>query len=269
MIRIGIVGCGTIGTALAKAIQQKFHKFASLFYIADISPLQIKKFLKKVRTKHLQTVSLSELVSKSDFIVETASVQAACEIIPKVLKAGKDILTLSVGGILKVQNLKRLLARSRGHIYIPSGGISGIDAVLAAKVGQIRSVQITTRKPLRSFRDAPYFFKNGIRLRKIRKPTLIFQGNAEKAIRNFPENVNVAVTLSLAGIGPRKTKVRVFTSPTYRYNMHEIKIEGRFGQVVSKVINLPSKENPKTSALAVGSAIATLEKIFAKMKVGT
>ena len=189
--------------------------------------------------------------------------------VPKVLACGKDVLALSVGGILEIKNLNRLLARSRGRVYIPSGGVAGIDAVLAAKTGQIHSVRITTRKPLRSLRSAPYFSKNGFRPEQIKKPTLIFKGNAYEAIRNFPENVNVAATLSLAGIGPKRTHVQIFTSPTYRYNVHEIEINGSFGRIISQVTNLPSQENPKTSALAIGSAIATLEKIFDHIKIGT
>lgn len=270
MIQVGIIGCGTIGSALAQAIQKRFSRIARLAYVSDINPNQIQKLRKRLRSSpRFRAVSISKLIQKSNFIIETASIDASCKVIPKVLKAGKSVLVLSVGGILKISNLDRLLARSRGHVYIPSGGVAGIDAVLAAKTGQIRSVRITTRKPLRSFRNAPYFLKNRLQLEKIKKPTLIFEGNASDAIQNFPENVNVAVTLSLAGIGPKKTRVRIFTSPTYQHNMHEIEVQCSFGRIVSRVTNLPSRENPKTSALAIGSAIATLDKIFEKIKIGT
>ncbi len=269
MIQIGIIGCGTIGSALARAIQKRFSKFARLAYVSDINPSQIQKLRKKIRSHRFRSVSPTELIKESDFIIETASVDASCKVIPKVLKAGKSVLVLSVGGILKIPNLDRLLTKSRGYVYIPSGGVAGIDAVLAAKTGQIHSVRITTRKPLRSLQSAPYFSKKGFRPERIKKPTLIFEGSAYHAIQNFPENVNVAVTLSLAGIGPRRTRVRIFTSPTYQHNMHKIEIVGSFGRIVSQVTNLPSRENSKTSALAIGSAIATLEKIFKKIKIGT
>ncbi|MBI4394753.1 MAG: DUF108 domain-containing protein [Candidatus Omnitrophica bacterium] len=269
MIQIGIIGCGTIGSVLAKTIQTKFSRFARLSYVSDINPAQIEKLRKKLKSVPFRSVSTPELIKKSGFVIETASVKAAEEVIPKVLRQGKDVLILSVGGILKVKNLDRLLAKSSGHIYVPSGGIAGVDAVLAARMGQIKRVQITTRKPLRSLENAPFFLESGLRPEQIKKPTLIFQGNAAEAIDNFPENVNVAVTLSLAGVGARKTRVRVFTSPTYRHNMHEIQIEGSFGRMISQVMNLPSRENPKTSALAIASAIAILEKIFKRIKIGT
>lgn len=268
MIQIGIVGCGTIGSAVAKAVVQKFPKIANLKYLADHHLEHIASLQKNLKTKPC-AVSVSELIKRSDFIIEAASVTASEEMVPLVLKAHKKILVLSVGGILKIKNLSNLLARSTGQIYIPSGAVAGIDSVLAAKNGGIKSVQITTRKPLKSLRTAPFFLNKGFRAEKIKKPTLIFEGSALTAIRNFPENVNVAATLSLAGIGPRKTKVKIYTSPTYHYNMHEIEIHGGYGRILTHVTNLPSQENPKTSALAIGSAVATLEKIFSSIKIGT
>ncbi|MBI1977621.1 MAG: DUF108 domain-containing protein [Candidatus Omnitrophica bacterium] len=269
MVRIGIVGCGTIGSHLAQTIEQKFSRTARLSYVSDRHPAHIEKLKRKLRLSHPKTVSTSELIRQSDFIIETASVQASQEMIPNVLKLGKEALILSVGGLLKIKGLRQLLAKSRGRIYVPSGAIAGIDAVLAARKGTIKSVCITTRKPLKSLQGSPYFNRYRSRFEKIKKPTCIFKGNAWKAIQNFPENVNVAATLSLAGVGPQKTKVQIFTSPSYRHNQHEIEVEWSLGRISTQVINLPSRENPKTSALAIASAIATLGKIFSNFKVGT
>lgn len=268
MIKVGIIGCGTIGSALARAIGKRFKKVARLAFVSDINPDQIKKLRRHVHS-YFRTASIPELIQKSDLVIETASVGAAAQAVPLALRLGKDILTLSVGGLIRIPNLNRLLSRAKANLHLASGAIAGIDAVLGTRTGQIQSVRITTRKPLKSLRRAPYFEKRQSLLKKIKKPTLIFQGSAAQAIRNFPENVNVAVTLSLAGMGPQRTRVRIFTSPTYRYNMHEIEIKSRFGRITTRVVNLPSRENPKTSALAIGSAVATLEKIFNRLKVGT
>ncbi|MBI4367822.1 MAG: DUF108 domain-containing protein [Candidatus Omnitrophica bacterium] len=269
MIRIGIIGCGTIGSAIAQAVQKKFSRFARLACISDINPDQIKKIRQKLKQARLKAQTLSKLIQQVDLVIETASVGAAEEAIPQALKNGKDILVLSVGGVLRIKNLTALLARSKGRVYIPSGAVAGIDSVLAAKTGRIQSVRITTRKPLKSLKSAPYFLNHGFDPRRIQKSTLIFKGNVLKAIRYFPENINVAATLSLAGIGPQKTQVQIFTSPTFRYNQHEIEVKGRFGRMVSQVTNFPSQNNPKTSVLAIGSAIAALEKIFSRFRVGT
>lgn len=269
MIQIGLVGCGNIGSALAEALQSKFSETVRLKYISDRHPHQILKLRKQFKSLRLKTVSVTDLVKKSDFVIEAASVNASEQLVPLVLKANKQILVMSVGGLVKIKRLDQLLKRSKGRVFIPSGGIAGIDAVLAAKVGGIQSVQITTRKPLKSLKQAPFFLGLGFLGKKMKRPKLIFQGNALSAIKNFPENVNVAATLSLAGIGPKKTKVKIFTSDSYRFNVHEIEIRGRYGKIMTQVTNVPSPRNPKTSALAIGSAIATVEKIFSPIKIGT
>jgi aspartate dehydrogenase len=269
MIRIGVIGCGAIGTAVALTIQKKFSRFARLVYLTDLNPSQVQRLCRKLKGTPPRRVSLETLVGKSDLIIEAASVAAACEAVPQALRLGKRIMVLSVGGILKIKNLSGKLKKSRGTIYVPSGAISGVDGVLAARRDHIRSVKITTRKPLSSLKDSPFFKKQNADVRTIRKPKLIFEGNALQAIHHFPENVNVAATLSLGGIGPRRTRVRVYASPTYRYNQHEIEVEGGFGKIVSSITNVPSRGNRKTSQLAISSAIATLEKIFDQVKVGT
>ena len=269
MIRVGIIGCGAIGSSIARAIEKKFARRAFLAYVSDTNSQQIKKFKRKLKFSHPRVVSTAELIKQSHFIIESASQQAARNVIPQALKQNKDLLVLSVGALLQIPTISKLAQKSRGHIYVPSGAVAGIDGILAAKIFGIRRVQLTTRKPLKSLQGSPFFIKHGLENKPIKKPTLIFDGTAAEVISEFPQNINVAATLSLAGIGPRKTRVRIFTSPTYRYNIHEVEIEGASGKMSFKMVNVPSLENPKTSALAIGSAISALNKIFSRLKVGT
>ena len=116
---------------------------------------------------------------------------------------------------------------------------------------------------------APHVEALGIKLETIEKETLLFEGTASEAVKAFPANVNVAATISLAGIGFERTKVRVIADPTLSRNVHEITVEGEFGKLSTRVENLPSPENPKTSYLAALSAISTLKKILSPVQIGT
>ena len=78
----------------------------------------------------------------------------------------------------------------------------------------------------------------------------------------FPKNINVSAALSLAGIGPKKTRVKIIASPKVKRNIHEIELLGNFGRIYTRCENVPSKENPKTSMLAAHSAVATLKEII-------
>ncbi|MBI4708486.1 MAG: DUF108 domain-containing protein, partial [Candidatus Omnitrophica bacterium] len=154
------------------------------------------------------------------------------------------------------------------QIYLPSGAICGLDGVKSASLGRIDKVTLTTRKPPRSLEGAPYLVSKGINLSQIKQETLLFEGTAEEAIRGFPQNVNVCATLSIAGIGPEKTRVKIITSPFYTSNIHEVEAEGAFGRLTVRTENVPSPQNPKTSYLAALSAIATLKQILEPVKIG-
>ena len=90
-----------------------------------------------------------------------------------------------------------------------------------------------------------------------------------EAVEAFPKNINVAATLSFAGIGPEKTRVRIITSPDFVTNSHEITVKGKFGEMVCRTDNLPAPENPRTSFIAPLSAIASLKNIVEKIRIGT
>lgn len=162
------------------------------------------------------------------------------------------------------------LAREKNcRIYLPSGALTGLDGVKSAAVGRIDSVTLTTRKPPAGLSGAPYLAREGIDLSSLREEKVIFEGSAEEAVEGFPRNINVAATLSLAGIGVAKTRVRIIADPKISRNIHEIEVEGEFGRLISRTENLPSPSNPKTSLLAIFSAIATLKSLASPVRIGT
>lgn len=110
--------------------------------------------------------------------------------------------------------------------------------------------------------------EKGIDLSALTGPTLIFQGSALDAVKAFPANVNVAATLFLAA-GESDVQVKVVADPEIQINRHEILVEGDFGRISTRVENIPSPSNPKTSYLAALSAIATLRSIVEPVKIGT
>ncbi|PIQ85716.1 MAG: aspartate dehydrogenase [Candidatus Omnitrophica bacterium CG11_big_fil_rev_8_21_14_0_20_45_26] len=266
MIRIGLVGCGTIGRALTHAITKKYHRIAKIAFLCDRHHEAAERLKRDLRLR-ADILPLSSLIRKSDFIVEAASQQAVLEMLPILTQQKKNAMILSVGALLRVP--PRLLKKAKGLLYIPSGAVSGIDGILAAKTSAIRHVSIRTYKPLKGIQSAPYFKHKQAWLKRIQKPTVVFRGTAKQAIKHFPQNVNVAATLSLAGIGSERTKVTIITSPAFRRNSHEVLIEGDFGMIQTRTDNVPSKLNPKTSALAFHSAIACFDKMISSIKIGT
>jgi aspartate dehydrogenase len=206
LVKIGIVGCGAIGSSLAKAITRDFSKMAKLSALYDIDAEKAKSLSRKVSgSAKLAASSLKDVISKSDLVIEAASAKYSAEIAVRVLNSGKDCMVMSVGGIIgPFARLKKLAQINNARIYIPSGAISGIDALKAAQLGKIKSVTLTTRKSPRSFKGVDYVQQKGIALDKIKDEKLLFSGSAKQAVKYFPQNINVAAILSLAGLGPLK-----------------------------------------------------------------
>lgn len=266
MLKIGIVGCSTIGSGLAMAIEQKFKDKASLVALCDIDKQKATLLASKLRETP-PILLLDELIEECDLVIEAASASVSGEVTRKALLANRDVMVMSVGGLVEddIFDLAKQMCR---HIYVPSGAICGLDGVKSAVMGKISRVTLTTRKPPKGFEGAPYVVQNKIDLSSINEETVLFEGNAKEAVRGFPRNVNVAIALSFAGIGPAKTKVRIVCSPHYTTNSHEVEVEGEFGKLTTKTENVPAPQNPRTSYLAVLSAIATLKGILDYVRIG-
>lgn len=269
MIKVGVIGCGTIGTELSIACQRRFGDEVTLEAIADIDIARAHKLQKKLRPKP-RILAIDDLIRRCDLVIEAASARTSADIAKKALSQGKDVMIMSVGGLLgREKEMLRLSKTHRCCLYIPSGGIVGIDGLKAAKIGRIHRVQITTRKPPQGFEDAPYVIRHKIKLKNLKAEKVLFEGNAAAAVRGFPKNINVSATLSMAGLGARKTKVRIIATPQMLMNVHEVYVVGDFGSFYTRSENFPSEQNPKTSRLAILSAVATLERILKNVKIGT
>jgi len=268
-LKVGIVGCGAIGSSLAKAIVSDFSDKAELTSLYDIEVEKAYNLQVKFGKK-LAALNLEDLINKVDLVIEATRADTAFDIAKKTISNSRDIMIMSVGGILEhYKELRVLTEEKKARVFIPSGAICGIDGLKAATCGKINKVILTTKKPPKAFLGAPYILKKKIRLDNIDKDTVLFEGNASQATKAFPQNINVAATLSIAGIGPQATIVRIVASPDLERNIHEIEIESDAGRIITRSENVIHPDNPKTSYLAVLSAIATLKQILEPIKIGT
>jgi aspartate dehydrogenase len=268
--KIGIVGCGTIGTFIAKHIDRDFKSSAKVTALCDTDREKAATLASLVSSKP-SVVSLESLIDKSDIVIEAASAGVSFIFAKKAIEKGKAVLVMSVGGILEnSRELFDLAVKNKSRIILPSGAICGLDGIKSAGIGSIKKVSLTTKKPPQSLRGAPYIENNKIDLDSITDETLIFKGSAHEAVKAFPKNINVSALLSIVGIGAKKTQVVIKTSPEYMINTHEVEVEGDFGRLVSVTENVACADNPKTSYLAALSAVASLKQFLEDhVRIGT
>ena len=271
--KIGIIGCGTIGSQLAIAVDSDKVANASLDTLFDIEETNLQNLKLKLHSIPNAYSDFDRLLtSHSDIIVESASQDAVRKYCKAILEAGKDMMIMSVGALADNRLLAELLqlsARKGCRIYLPTGAIAGIDAIRSVK-HQLESVTLITTKNPRALAGAPFFETSKIKLVDITKSTVIYEGSAAEAVRAFPANINVAAVLSLAGIGVDRTIVKIVADPYATTNRHKIIAMGSFGDIEISVNNMPNPGNPKTSMLAILSAIECLRSICADgIKIGS
>jgi len=261
-----IIGCGAIGTAITKALEEE-KKIERVFLI-DNKPEYIELLCAKY-SKASKCI-FPDVLSQVGLAIECASQEAVSVYVPTILEHGVDVLILSVGALADDGLRERIfaLAAEKGaRVYIPSGAIAGVDAISAVKGSGIYEIVLETRKPPSAFDDAT-LAKHGLRKDEVKSEVVIYEGSAREAVKKFPKNVNVAATLSLAGMGFDKTKVRLVIDPAINTNTHRIIVKGDFGEMVLETRNKPFPHNPRTSYLAALSAINAVRKITGSVWVG-
>ncbi len=268
MVRVGLVGCGAIGTQLALAVQRQYPSRARVVALHDVELPHARALAKRLHPSPV-IVSLPELIRRSDLVLEAASASIAAEVAVRALRAHRDVFIMSVGGLLRTRTWQRVAARSRNRVYLPSGALAGLDGVKALAVGRIQRVRLTTSKPPRALAAAPYVQRKRLTLTRLTRPRLIFEGSPTAAVQAFPQNTNVAAALMLASGAPSaRIRIRVIADPTLRRNRHELDVEGDCGRIRCTIESQPSR-NPKTSELAIRSALATLHQLFSPIHIGT
>jgi len=265
-IKIGVAGLGAIGRQVCRAIDAGLPGLALAGATARTRD-RAESFLATLKSRPA-FLDVDALVEASDLVVEASTQAHLAELAPKVLAAGRDLVVLSCGALLGREDWVALAERSGARIRVPSAAIAGLDGVKGAAIGEITSVTMESRKPPKGLAGAPWIVQQKIDLDALREETLIFEGPATDACRAFPANVNVLAALSLAGIGPQKTRTKIYAVPGLAFNTHRIRVEGEFGSLQIQVENVPS-ENPRTGRLSYLSTIALLRDLGATLRVGT
>lgn len=251
-----IIGCGAIGSELARACE-RMEKVGKIF-LYDVERAKAEALARGLRRCRVAD-DVEHTLPFVDLAIEAASQEAVAHYGPMVLESGCDLVILSVGALTDgalLGELGRLARLRHAEVRIPSGAVAGLDAIKAVRHAA-RRVELTTAKPPESL---------GV---SVRERTVLFEGSAQEAVARFPKNVNVAASVSLAGIGAERTRVRVVADPALKHNTHEVVAEGEFGSLRVTIESAPSEGNPASSQLASLSAIALVRDLLGPVKVGT
>jgi aspartate dehydrogenase len=273
VVRLGIIGCGNIGRFIMKNLGREDFQEFSLVVISDRP--ENEDSLRELAAQYGcdYTMDPATLADRGlDVVMEAATPAAVRQYVPSLLRAGVNVLAMSVGAFADgalMDEAARAAAEGNSKLLLPSGGIAGLDNLKAARLAGLEEATLTMIKSPKSLAGAPYFDENPIDLFAITEPTVVFEGTAAEAIKWFPQNVNVAVALSLASLGPDRTKLRVVCDPNASKIRVDIYARGATGELKMEITNLPSPDNPRTSYQACISGLQTLKRLTDRVQIGT
>ncbi len=273
MMRIGLIGGGTIARLMLENIQRgKLGTFevAALMGRPGGAP-RARQLAGEFRIPYVEDRQ-ALIATRPESVIEAASHDAVREHLVALLDQGIGVVVLSAGALID-DPLRRAAeaasARRRALLYVPSGGIGGLDVLKTACLAGVDEASIQVAKPPAAWKGIAYVEAKGFKLDGLKAPLTLFEGSAREGVPHFPQNVNIAAILSLGGIGPDRTRLKVVADPALTLNTHTIRVSGASGRFTLVLENVPAPENPKTSWLACYSALAALQALKSHIRYGT
>jgi aspartate dehydrogenase len=267
-LKLGVAGLGAIGMVVARAVDAGQVPGIGLVAVSMRDRAKAQRAFAGFKSVP-RLVGLDELAEAADVIVECLPAAQFAAVAAPAIERGRIFMPLSVGALIDHMELVERARQTGARIVVPTGALLGLDAVRAAAEGKIATVTIVTRKPPAGLAGAPLLLERGIAVEGIKEPLKIFEGSAREAIAGFPANVNVAVALSLAGIGPDATRVEIWADPAVTRNTHTIELKSDSSDLTMTIENIPSEENPRTGKITALSVLAALRRLIAPLVVGS
>ena len=244
-MKVGIIGCGAIANIITTSIVPEDNDIdIAYFFDKDIERAENLAAL----AGGIASLDFDEMVDNVDLVLECASPDSVKLFAPKVLEKGKDMIVMSIGAFMDMDfyfEIEKLAKENNCKVHLPSGAIVGLDGIKAVAKFGLKEVNLVTRKSPKSLG------------KEIDTEEVLFEGKASEAVKEFPLNINVAATISIAC--HRDIDVKIIVDPNVDRNVHEITVKGDFGEFKTTTMNYPCAANPKTSMLAALSAIRLLK----------
>jgi aspartate dehydrogenase len=266
-LRVGLAGLGAVGLEVARRLIDGAVPGLTLTAVAVRDADKARRNLPQIGDL-IALRTPTALAEDCDVVVECLPPALFREVAIAAIDRGRIFMPLSVAQLLDNWDLVERAKQKRARILPPTGALLGLDAVRAVAEGEIHSIKMITRKPPGGLEGAPYLVEHKISVANLKAPLKVFDGTAREGARGFPTNVNVAAALSLAGIGPDRTKLEIWADPALTRNTHRIEVDADVARFSMSIEGVPS-ENPRTGRIVPLSTIAALRALVSEFKVGS
>ena len=253
--RIGFIGFGAIAREAVVLLTAMRPRTECMALVRDPARAAAPANVRLVTT-------VEELLQAEPHVIaETAGHEAVSALVPLIAAHGVPVVIASVGALADPAVMQALIdsgAAAQNRIYIPAGAVGGLDYLRALRGVPDATVIYVSRKP-------PAAWESDLKIRGIDPHALaeecvLFEGTAREAATKFPRNLNVAMTIALAGVGVERTMVRVVADPRARGNTHEVIAQSALGSAELRFTNFASPSNSRTSLVTAHSIVLSIHE---------
>lgn len=246
MKKVGFLGCGKIGKALVRHIEEIGD--------TEVAFIQDPGFVNDLGLScPVITEADEQLYESADLMIECATAGVLRANVEKILKHC-DLMLFSVTAFSdeSFEQMTNELTEKYGHrIYIPHGAILGIDGLFdGRKVWKEVSI-VTTKSPKSLGREDT-------------ERTVVYEGPTRAVCSLYPRNVNVHACIALAGIGFDKTQSKIISDPAVSTNAHLIILKGDGMDITMDISSYAA--GAVTGAYTPHSACGSLDRILGQRK---
>jgi aspartate dehydrogenase len=244
-VRIGLLGCGSIGGFLAQhVLAEGAADSIELSYVYDIDEKRLQSIPPSCRI-----TGQEDLFARSvDLVVEAAHADLLKQVALRLVERS-NLLLFSITSLADENfrvALEQTAIKHGRKVFLPHGAITGIDGLVDAGP-TLKSVTVTTTKSPASLGLPPD------------RHQVVYQGPVREACMKFPRNVNVHAAIALAGLGFDRTISRIVADPAVSTNSHLVEIEGTGYRFKIEVTS--EAAGKVTGAYTPQSALGTLRRI--------
>jgi aspartate dehydrogenase len=251
MISVVVVGCGAIGSVVARSLQA-----------GEVPGATLAGVVTRSAQSQFPALSLSQAIEVADLVVEAAGQEALADIAPKVLRGRAGLLVVSVGALRDDAVLKPLASAPPGRVYLATGAVGGLDMLRsAARMGPLDRVRIVTTKQPAALVQSWMTEAEVATLRNATSPVEVKRGPAREIAGAFPASTNVAAAVALAAGDWDLVEAVVVADAGATMTSHVITASGTAGEYRFEIRNRPSPLNPKTSEVVPYAVLKAIEDI--------
>ncbi len=258
-MKLAVVGNGAISSYVQRSLAEQGQTIAAMI----LRPQRIASMKVSQTIGIPLAASISELPGGVTHVIDCSGHRGLAEHGPAALRAGYDVITVSIGALADpdvMAELEAAAVEGNSHLHLASGAIGSLDTLQAARCGRLDSVRYQGRKPPAGWIGSPADQRLDL-TRPMDGPQTHFSGTAREAALLYPKNANVAAAVALAGIGFDSTQVELIADPDVSANIHEIHASGEFGTFSFTIAGKGLPDNPRTSALAAMSIVSAIAKV--------